>query len=275
MIRLKKFGLIGYPLGHSMSPFIHEKLFSLNGVDAKYSLFEISPAELEKNISALKELDGFNVTIPHKTGIIRSLDYLSERAKLFGAVNTVKCGEITKGYNTDCHGFLRALDCAQISLSGDVLVCGAGGAGRMFIFESVLAGADVTVAVRNPDKAIELKNEIRNKLGKDIIIISLSEIAEGYDLVINSTPVGMSPDTGNSVLSLEQVKKCGAVFDAIYNPLETKLLSFAKKAGIKHSNGLSMLVWQAAVAQEIWFDASFEKSDVERIIAKTQEELSK
>lgn len=274
---MKKFGLIGYPLGHSMSPFIHNELFKLNNIDAEYKLIEIAPEKLLSSADMLKELDGFNVTIPHKTGIIQITQALSEKAELFKAVNTVKTEGIITGFNTDCHGFLRALDTADIALNGSVLICGAGGVARMFAFESALAGATVTLAVRQTgiDKALAIKAEIKQRLNTDIFVKALDDITDCYDLVINATPVGMSPNTNDSILTLNQVKSCGAVFDAIYNPLETKLLSYARQANIKYSNGLSMLVWQAAVAQEIWLGVSFENDDIKRIIIKTQEELMK
>lgn len=139
---MKKFGLTGFPLGHSMSPVIHKALFKINGMDASYELKEVHPDSFSQGVEELKKLNGFNVTIPHKTNIIPFLDGLSERAELFGAVNTVhnKDGVLT-GYNTDCFGFLRALEMAGIELKGKVLLCGSGGVSRMFAFESVLAGA--------------------------------------------------------------------------------------------------------------------------------------
>ena len=124
---MKKFALIGYPLGHSMSPLIHRELFKLNDIYAGYELIEINPEYFETQFDAMKSFDGFNVTIPHKISVIPHLKELSEKAALFGAVNTVKNddGNLT-GYNTDCIGFLRALDMADITLSGKVLVCGCG-----------------------------------------------------------------------------------------------------------------------------------------------------
>lgn len=275
---MKNFALTGYPLGHSMSPLIHKELFKINSKDADYSLMEIDPAFFEDGFAQLKTLDGFNVTIPHKTGIIPYLDSLSQRAELFGAVNTVKNenGKLT-GYNTDCFGFLRALETADISLGGKVLLCGSGGVSRMFAFESVLAGADLTIAVREADvdAANRIKNEIKEKLQKDVKVITLDEDDGCFDLLINGTPVGMFPNVDNCVLPKEKVLACGAVFDAIYNPLETKLLKYAKEGGLKYSNGLPMLVWQAVVAQEIWFDIKFDANRVKDVIKITESELKK
>lgn len=270
------FGLTGFPLGHSMSPVIHKELFKVNGIDADYCLKEIDPADLAEGLKELNDFRGFNVTIPHKIGVIPFLDKLSDRASLFGAVNTVdnRDGVLT-GYNTDCIGFLRALEMADIKLGGDVLVCGSGGVSRMFAFESVLADANLTVAVRDADidAGNQIKKEIKEKLNKDIKVITLDEVDGEFDVLINGTPVGMYPNVDNCVLPKEKVQKCKAVFDAVYNPMETLLIKYAKEAGIKHSNGLPMLVWQAAVAQEIWLDVSFTMEQIKDVLKITESEM--
>lgn len=275
---MKKFGLTGFPLGHSMSPVIHKALFKINGMDASYELKEVHPDRFSKDVEELKKLNGFNVTIPHKTNIIPFLDGLSERAELFGAVNTVhnKDGVLT-GYNTDCFGFLRALEMAGIELKGKVLLCGSGGVSRMFAFESVLAGAELTIAVRDADvdAGNQIKSEVKDKLGKTIKVITLHEVDGEYDVLINGTPVGMFPNVDACVLPEEKVKKCGAVFDAVYNPMETQLIKYAKAAGAKYSNGLPMLVWQAAVAQEIWLGVKFTMEQIKPVIEITESELKK
>lgn len=275
---MKKFGLIGYPLGHSMSPLIHRELFKINNIDAGYELVEINPENFTNAFEAVKGFDGFNVTIPHKIAVIPQLNALSERAELFGAVNTVenKNGVLT-GHNTDCYGFLRALAMAEIGLKGKVLVCGCGGVSRMFAFETILAGADLTIAVRDADVEAgqQIVDEIESKLGKTAKLIRLDEVDGAFDLIINGTPVGMHPNTDACVLPKEKVLKAKAVFDAVYNPLETKLISYAKDAEIKFSNGLPMLVWQAAVAQEIWFGVKFSNEQIKPVIKITEEELKK
>jgi len=206
------------------------------------------------------------------------LDTLSQRAELFGAVNTVKTenGKAT-GHNTDCFGFLRALEMADIKLGGNVLLCGSGGVARMFAFESILAGANLTIAVRANDipAANLIKKEISEKLQKNAEVITLDEVEGEFDLLINGTPVGMYPKVDASVLPKEKVEKCKAVFDAVYNPQETLILKYAKDSGIKYSNGLPMLVWQAAVAQEIWFDIEFSMDEIKKVLKITQEEMEK
>lgn len=275
---MKKFCLIGYPLGHSMSPVIHRELFKINNIDAGYTLREVTPQELSADFDSLKELDGFNVTIPHKPQIIPLLDSLSDRARLFGAVNTVDIrGGSAKGYNTDCEGFLRALGFAGIELGGRALVCGSGGVSRMFAFESVLAGAELTLAVRDADieAAQVIKKEIADKLSKEITVKTLDSVDGDWDIMINGTPVGMYPNVDACVLPREKVCRCGAVFDAVYNPRETRLIGYAKDAGIKCSNGLAMLVWQAAVAQEIWLGVKFTADDIRNVLDITEREMEK
>ena len=275
---MEKFALTGFPLGHSMSPVIHRELFKINGFDASYELREISPDSFSQGIEVLKNFKGFNVTIPHKTAIIPFLDKLSERAELFGAVNTVdsKNGILT-GYNTDCFGFLRALEMAGIELKGNVLLCGSGGVSRMFAFESVIAGAKLTIAVRDADvdAANQIKKEVADKLNKTVDVITLDEVSGEYDVLINGTPVGMFPNVDACVLPKEKVQSCKAVFDAIYNPMETLLLKYAKECGAKYSNGLPMLVWQAAVAQEIWLGVKFTMEQVKSVIEITEREMEK
>ena len=275
---MKLFGLTGYPLGHSLSPVIHGELFKLAGIDGEYKLYEIAPENLGEGIASLKNnLCGFNVTIPHKVEVIPFLDKLDERAALFGAVNTVKVGNETVGYNTDCIGFLRSLEMAGIALEGSVLVCGAGGVARMFAFEAALAGCDLTIAARDEDipAANVIKAEIREKLNREARVLNLRDVSEGFDLIINGTPVGMYPFVNACVLPKEIIERSRAVFDAIYNPGETQLIKYAKAAGIQYSNGLSMLVLQAVAAEEIWNNITFSADDIKKVIKTTETELEK
>lgn len=265
----KRFALIGCPLGHSKSPYIHRRLMETAGIVGDYRLMEIQAGELRERYAAeLSSLDGFNVTIPYKTEIIPLLDALSERAQLFGAVNTVAVTKDgSKGYNTDCIGFLRALEGAGIELTGRVLVLGCGGVSRMFAFESVLAGCAVTLAVRESStkKAQRLVKEIAEKTGKTVTVQLLSELRQGYDLIINGTPVGMAPHPDGCPVSEEVIAASGAVFDAVYNPIDTQLLQRARAHGLRTCGGLPMLVWQAAAAQEIWNGISVSADTVHMI----------
>ncbi len=265
---MNSYGLTGYPLGHSLSPLIHSELLKISGIDGDYRLYEIAPENFGREIEKLKSLRGFNVTIPHKISVIPYLDELDEKAALFGAVNTVKCSEKAKGFNTDCAGFLRALESANIDLNGNVLVCGAGGVARMFAFEAALAGCCLTIAARESDipAAEKIRNEIKEKLNRDARVSNIDNISDGYDLIINGTPVGMFPNIDASILSKKIIGKSKAAFDAVYNPEETLFLKYARESGLKYSNGLPMLVWQAAVAEEIWNGTEFSESDIAKVI---------
>lgn len=274
---MKKYGLLGFPLGHSLSPFIHKCLFEISGKQCSYELFELDEKGLSSSAARLMELNGFNVTIPHKINIIKYLDELDEKAALFGAVNTVKTGEKTVGYNTDCSGFMRALDSAGMELAGKVLLCGNGGVSRMIAFEAVLHGCDLTVAYRrfSESKAAVIKDEIKKKLNKEITLTEYSELSAGWDLIVNGTSAGMFPNVDVSPLEKDIVCSASAVYDVIYNPAETLFLRYARSNGINCSNGLSMLVWQAAVAQEIWMNVKFTNDEIKSVIEKTEKELLK
>lgn len=272
---MKNYGLLGWPLGHSLSPVIHRELFKISNVPGEYRLYEIEPAHLESEAPRLFELSGFNITVPHKIGIIPLLDGLDEKAALFGSVNTVKTGNKNTGFNTDCLGFLRALEGAGITLGGKVLLCGNGGVARTIAFEAALANCELTIACRESgiERAKALQQEIKEKTGKSVCVCEYSGLEKGWDLIINGTSVGMLPRTNACVLDKETVQSAKAVYDVIYNPAETLLLKYAREAGIKCENGLSMLVWQAAAAQEIWNDVKFTNEDIEKVLKITESEL--
>lgn len=272
-MKSNNFCVIGHPLGHTMSPFIHSKLFELSGKGAEYSARDIEPDTLGEAFDELKNLVGFNVTIPFKQQIIPLLDRLDGSAELCGAVNTVCTGDENVGYNTDMGGFEGALKRAGIPLSGKVLLCGAGGAARAVSYCALKAGCELTLAVIDRKQAEELCADISAKFGGyRPEIVGYDEIKESYDLAVNATPVGMYPKTGVSVLTEEQIKRCNAVYDLVYNPRETELIRIARKNGIKCDSGMSMLVIQAAKAHEIWYNAKFTDEQIGEIIdAATKE----
>ena len=273
----KYFGLIGYPLAHSISPFIHKELFKRSGIVGDYDLIEVERGSIYSVYeNDLILLDGFNVTIPYKVDILPLLDRLSSRAKIFGSVNTVGIKDMkATGYNTDCIGFIKALGYGKMDLAGSVLVLGCGGVSRMFAYECAIAGAELTIAVRKTsiEKAKTLSKEIEEKLKYPSKVVALDELEQGYDMILNGTPVGMYPNVDECPVSEEIIKRSKAVFDAIYNPEETKLISFAKKHGLKYINGLPMLVWQAAAAEEIWNEIKFSNEDVDEVIERAKEYL--
>ncbi len=265
------YALIGHPLGHSLSPQIHRALLAAASLEGDYQLLDITPEDLVQQLPGLQTLRGFNVTIPHKQAVLSAMAGLDEKAALFGAVNTVAVRDGRfYGYNTDCYGFLRSLSAAGIPLSGRVLVLGTGGVARMFAFEAVLAGAAVTLAARTPEKGRALAAEIAEKCGREVAVTDFDGVTGDWDLIVNGTPVGMFPKADACPLEASVLFRTAAVFDAIYNPVETRLLRLARQNGAKTVNGLPMLVWQAAVAQEIWNNVTYTPAQVQQVIEQME-----
>lgn len=275
----KNYAVIGHPIGHTMSPFIHKRLFELAGIDADYSVLDIAPENLNYEFkNTLSKLDGFNITIPHKQSIITCLDGLDKKAEMYGSVNTVSNKEKSLGYTTDPDGFLAALQYAGIPLTGRVVILGTGGVARTMAFEAAKAGADLTIAVRREDimPVSALSGEILTKVFRPSISTCFIDRIEGkIDLLINATPLGMYPNTDEMPVTEDVLKNCSTVFDAVYNPLETKLVKTAKSMGIKALGGMSMLVWQAVVSHEIWNGSKYDPKDIEKLCLDSAEEMEK
>ena len=274
----QRYAVIGHPIGHTMSPFIHKSLFKLQGIEVEYSVFDIHPEKLSDEINGvLDDLQGFNVTIPHKEAIIPFIDSVDESAIKYNAVNCVlrRDGK-TFGYSTDAYGFTQALKANNVPLSGRVLVLGAGGAARTLAREASDAGCEVTIAVRQSSliKAEELKKWLTAN-GSKVSICELKDVSGEFDLCVNATPVGMYPHTDAMPLTKEQLKGCKALFDAVYNPEKTLLIKTAESLGIKTVGGMAMLVWQAVKAHEFWYGAQFETSDIEEIITAANREMER
>jgi len=278
---MRKFGLLGYPLEHSISPFIHRRLFDIGGLpDCEYGLYEIEPHELSRKAAEIKELQGFNVTIPYKVEIIPYLDYLDDSAKRYGSVNCVKTLDGAVGYNTDVYGFLKAVDALNASLNSKVLLLGCGGVGRMMAIEAALAGAELTIAIRRDlaeeKAAARVSGEINSLCGRTVKITYSDNlnITNSYDLLLNATPCGMYPNVNETPLVPDLLNKIDFVFDAVYNPSPTRLVAEARKRGKKAADGLSMLVYQAAGAEEIWNSLKFEEDDLADIVEQAKCQLS-
>ncbi len=275
---MDKYGLIGHPLGHSMSPLIHEKLFALSGIsDYSYELIDIAPADLETRMEELRQLRGFNITIPHKTAVIPFADELSESALRYNSVNCISNnGGKFIGYNTDCDGFLRSAEC--LPLGGKVLLVGCGGVGRMIAIEAALHGAELTIAVIPQDirNAQLVMAEILAKCSSaNVRICLVDDIEGGFDLLINATPVGMFPKTENCAVSDNVIADCGSFFDVIYNPTETLLMRKARALGKTAVGGASMLVYQAVKAHEYWYGGEFSAEDISNIILDVEADVNR
>lgn len=276
----KKYAVIGHPIGHTMSPFIHNRLFELAGIEAEYSVVDVAPENLGDDYKKiLSKLDGFNITIPHKSAIIPYLSGLDKKAEMYGSVNTVDSNG--KGYTTDPDGFLQALKSNGIPVYGKVVIIGTGGVARTIAFELAKAGADVTIAVRPQSihKVAALSQEIQEKTVHPSIstcyIERLSKYKGEIDLLVNATPVGMYPNVDAMPVGEDIISKSKAVFDVVYNPLETKFVKTAKAMGKKAVGGMDMLIYQAVVSHQIWDGSTYDIKDIEQLCVDTAKEQSK
>ena len=274
----KKFAVIGHPIGHTMSPFIHTRLFALSGIDAEYTKIDIAPEALsEEYVNTLSKLDGYNITIPHKQNIIPLIDAIDEKAKMYGSVNTVANRDgVATGYTTDPDGFIKALDASGIVIAGRVVIVGCGGVARTMAYEVVLRNVPLLFAVRKEDVKVAefLCDEIRNTVkGANVSFCLIDEISGDIDLLVNATPLGMSPNVNSQPVIDEVISKCANVFDAVYNPLETVLIQKAKANGANAVGGMAMLVWQAVVSHEHWNGTVFDKDDVAKLCIDSANEL--
>lgn len=260
------FGLIGEKLTHSYSPQIHKAFFELTGLNGNYKLFELRQDELAFFLqNALQEgYRGLNVTIPYKTRVIPFLKQLSPEASKIGAVNTITLNRMLTGFNTDYFGIGYTLQKSKIRINGKkALVTGSGGAAKAVVTYLLDSGlTSVYMASRAP-------GEVENKFS-GVIAVTYDEIEQHgpFDIIINTTPVGMVPKLGFSPLTAEQIRGAGFIFDLIYNPMKTELMKLADLKDIPNVNGLYMLVAQAVKAQEIWNDKAYGLDLVDAIYIK-------
>jgi shikimate dehydrogenase len=245
------YGLVGNPVGHSLSPPMHEAAYERLGLDARYVTFEPDPEDLADAIRGAEALGvaGLNVTIPFKQDVLDLVDPdpLAER---IGAVNTVDFGSSPpRGYNTDAAGVRRAFEHHDVELAGaDAVVVGAGGAGRAVAFALSDAGADVHVANRTVERAESLAAELPDATAGGLD--SLAETVPDADVLVNATSVGMESD--ETPVPAAYLHDGLAVLDAVYSPLDTRLLRDARGAGATTVDGAWMLLFQGVVAFEQW-----------------------
>ena len=256
-------GVIGDPIEHTMSPIMHNAAFEKMGLDYLYVPFRVRREELGEAIEGMKALNirGLNVTIPHKVAVIPFLDELDPLAEKIGAVNTiVNDGGVLKGHNTDASGFLQAMLERGIEPKGkNMVILGAGGASRAISFILAEQAADLVILNRllELDWAEELASRISQLFKKEVKALELNEenlaTALGKaDILVNATSVGMSPNIDESPVPSKLLKPGLIVFDIVYNPIKTRLLAEAEDVGAETISGLDMLVWQGALAFELW-----------------------
>lgn len=256
-------GLIGYPLGHSLSPKIHTAALKACGLDGDYSLLPIEPDDKQGLNDLLDhvrtgEITGLNVTIPHKQNVIDLTDELTSIAEAIGAVNTIYLQDKKLiGDNTDAPGFLKDLNRflanSQSSTTNrqSAIVLGAGGSARAVVYALLHDGWNVTIAARRLDQAEQLAKSFRNH---KLRIASFTNLQTStFNLIINTTPLGMTPYIDQSPLPENlSLPQHVVVYDLVYNPRETKLVRDARSQGLNATTGLGMLIEQAALSFEIW-----------------------
>ncbi|SEP91301.1 shikimate dehydrogenase [Piscibacillus halophilus] len=261
------FGLVGHPVNHSQSPSIHQEFLKFINVEGTYELYDVKEDELEALIRDLKRsgIDGFNVTVPYKEKVIPYLDHLDEQAKKLKSVNTIKRnGNQLIGYNTDGVGFCESLKQASPSFyeqlnKKSVLLLGAGGAAKGIYYS--LQTRDplrLDVANRTQLKAQEITSSYTNSCS--LTLQEAERYLNQYDLVIQTTTVGMVPNESEQIISLHNLAKDTIVCDIVYKPMWTRFLVDGQKQGGQLLFGEEMLWHQAAKAFKIWTGYSVEKS---------------
>jgi shikimate dehydrogenase len=280
-------GLIGWPLGHSYSPRLHQAALKALELQGEYLLYPVPPlpqgADLLANLltqARQGHLQGLNVTIPHKQTVIPFLDDVTPVARTIGAVNTIFLqGDRLIGDNTDAPGFLADLKrLAPELFSGEkrrALILGAGGSARAVVYALARAGWEIIIAARRLEKAEEIAASLQNFSDSEIAL-TLSPSIAGLDfsLLVNTTPVGMHPNITASPWPDEvPLPKGIMVYDLVYNPPVTALVRAARLAKLKAANGIGMLVEQAALAFEIWLGRNAPRQAMWDAITLDQEKL--
>ncbi|NMC06107.1 MAG: shikimate dehydrogenase [Candidatus Lokiarchaeota archaeon] len=256
--------VIGDPIEHTMSPAMHNAAIRALGLDLVYVAFHVRPSMLEPAIDGFRALGitGINVTIPHKVVAMQYLEEIDPVAKAIGAINTIKNeGGKLIGRNTDADGAARALKASGVSIKGArVAMLGAGGAARAVGFALVKEGAAVTIVYRREDASMasDLARDIQRAFPSGSIATLVMDKAgietacRDSTILVNATPVGMHPKPGETLVDPSLLHGGLSVFDVVYNPLETRLIKDARKAGCKVVPGIDMLVYQGALALEWW-----------------------
>lgn len=248
---MQVFGIIGNPVGHSLSPPMHEAAYEAVGMDARYVTFEPDPANLESAVdgAAALGITGLNVTIPFKEEVLEFVEP-DGLARRIGAVNTIDFSAVPPtGHNTDAAGVRRTFSHHGIQLSGmDAVVVGAGGAGRAVAHALADAGAHVSIANRTEERAHALAADIDSATGHGLD--DLPTLVAAADLLVNATSVGMEED--RSPVSRATLHGDLVVMDAVYRPLETRLLRDADAVGATTIDGAWMLLYQGVAAFERW-----------------------
>ncbi len=258
------YGIIGYPVNHSLSPLMHNTAFKELGVNAEYKFFPLKEEDLNDFFTELHEkkshIQGLNVTVPYKATVVKYIDQLTPFAQKVGAVNTIVISEerALTGFNTDGPGFLTHLTELRFDTRGKrIAILGAGGTARAIVAVLCLI-PERPERIKIYNRSRENLNQLISNLGQriDVSIVEPVDAVDDLnielaDLLINTTSIGMQ-DTDLPLVSAELLHSDMLVYDVIYNPEETKLLHMAKAKGAKASNGLGMLFYQGILAFQHW-----------------------
>ena len=271
--KTRLYGLLGNPVSHSLSPFIHNEGFRRLSINARYMAFLVEEKELESTLSALRKMQvgGLNLTMPLKEAVLPLCDSLSKEAKLSSSVNTLVFSENGKmtGCSTDGIGFFRALE-AENGAVKDKKLClmGLGGAGKAILSRAVYTEiSEIRLLQRasSIEKNHSFIERVKEETGKKILLGSyeadFSEFLEQSDILVNASNVGMREEA-SLIPEVKLLHKGLFVADCIYHPFETKLLSQAREAGLRYMNGLPMLFYQAVEAFRLWTGKSFPEEEV-------------
>ncbi|MYC33244.1 MAG: shikimate dehydrogenase [Chloroflexi bacterium] len=259
-------GIIGYPIGHSISPVFQQAALDYLKINAEYRAYEVNPGDVGRFVDSLRSesVYGINVTVPHKEAVIAHLDEIDDWAAEAGAVNTIvnRNGRLA-GYNTDGYGFLRALrESGGLEPAGkNALILGAGGSARGVVQALLRADiASLAIANRTLARAQSLADMARSRgvpaEAMPLDSAQINDAAHSADLIVNCTSLGMThgPDEGASPLRADQIPPAALVYDLVYNPALTPLFREAGQVGTATLGGITMLVYQGAASFEIWLE---------------------
>ena len=267
----KLLGLIGHPIKHTYSPYLHNVGIEMTGVNYVYLPFDVLPANLKNAVKGILTLGiaGVSVTLPHKETVIRYLNGLSEEASTIGAVNTIvnDLGKL-QGYNTDAEGVYATLLPFKSQITGEeVSVIGAGGASRSVIYTLIrhFQPKKINLINRTEQRAEVVKEHFASKMRYDSFQVielfppDLVSVFKNSSLIVNATAIGMFPDNDDSITTLSKsFSKDQIVFDLVYNPPKTKMMQIAESEGAKTVDGLTMLIHQAIKSFELWTGKTLE-----------------
>lgn len=276
-------GLIGYPIGHSVSPVIHNNLAEIYGQNLVYVPLQVEPGKLKEAVEGAEAFGflGMNVTVPYKSAVIPYLRETEPSAEQIGAVNTlVRTEGGYKGYNTDMPGLFRAMSADGVRIEGEeVILLGAGGVARAIAFLLLTKNAErVYILNRSRERALDLTEEVNKAAGKPFAkAYALEEYRQLESsrkyLVIQATNVGMYPHTEHAVIEDEDFYKLAKTgYDVIFNPLKTRFMQLVEEAGGTAYHGLKMLLYQGIIAYELWNDVRVSEeaaADIYRKMEKT------